>query len=459
MIVYHKTTGNTITVSDSEWSKFKNGAYKNFTTSKPAGATTTTPETVKKEEAKTETYTKESLAREIKKASPNLSASQVTQLVQAYERSGWVGSEINKGNVDSMKTYVDDREEKWGVSSGTGDYTYSGDQLSKKANDAAVNTLYQSYFGRDASRAELDNWGSKGGSDTTVQALEDFLKTERTRYGAEDIPVRTLQDIKTGVTVQQKREKDQPITGQTEGLTAEQKKMIDELNIDIDAWEGLSFEQKAILKEIAAGEYTSGQRIPSTQELTTIIEDAAKMAEQDISPYYEKVSGRELEDVRTSMADIRNEASRYSQQEELGYKDALAKTKQTLRARGLTFSGKSRGVLGSEGALDAAGVEGALPTERRYNWEDARADWQERSRDIGTAAERQLGSANIEGVEGLADPYGGGTTYDKTRTSALYKPSQQGEEGYVATGDLELQRLKELEKAKWDKVGKYRAYI
>lgn len=62
-------------------------------------------------------------------------------------------------------------------------YVYGKEFLDSKANDAAVNQLYKSYFGRNATAAELANWGAKGGADTTVRALENFLQSERVKYG------------------------------------------------------------------------------------------------------------------------------------------------------------------------------------------------------------------------------------------------------------------------------------
>ena len=73
----------------------------------------------------------------------------------------------------------------------SGNYVYGQDKLDVKANDAAVNKLYNSYFGRNATQAELNNWGTKGGSDTTVKALEDFLQQERVKYGV-STPVKDL---------------------------------------------------------------------------------------------------------------------------------------------------------------------------------------------------------------------------------------------------------------------------
>lgn len=74
-----------------------------------------------------------------------------------------------------------------------GGYLYDAAHLNSKANNAAVNQLYNSYFGRNATQAELNNWGQGGGADTTVKALEDFLKQERTRlnYNAPIQPIPT----------------------------------------------------------------------------------------------------------------------------------------------------------------------------------------------------------------------------------------------------------------------------
>ena len=74
-----------------------------------------------------------------------------------------------------------------------GQFVYGADVLNKKANDAAVRTLYEAYFNRQPSLEELKNWGSQGGADTTVQALETFLQGERDRYGYKT-PVRQLQN-------------------------------------------------------------------------------------------------------------------------------------------------------------------------------------------------------------------------------------------------------------------------
>lgn len=51
-------------------------------------------------------------------------------------------------------------------------------QASPKARDKDVKDLYWKYFVRKPSQAEMDNWGNKGGRDVTIEALNNFLKSE-----------------------------------------------------------------------------------------------------------------------------------------------------------------------------------------------------------------------------------------------------------------------------------------
>lgn len=61
----------------------------------------------------------------------------------------------------------------------------SGGQPNQKADDNMVNSLYNKYFSRNATPAELANWGSQGGKDTTVEALDNFLQQEQVKYGVD----------------------------------------------------------------------------------------------------------------------------------------------------------------------------------------------------------------------------------------------------------------------------------
>jgi hypothetical protein len=60
--------------------------------------------------------------------------------------------------------------------------------------------------------------------------------------------------------------------------------------------------------------------------------DAATNAETDLSPYYNEMSAREVEDLQSEFADIRNQVARYTQQEQKSYTEKLRDTKAKLRA-------------------------------------------------------------------------------------------------------------------------------
>lgn len=199
--------------------------------------------------------------------------------------------------------------------------------------------------------------------------------------------------------------------------------------------------EKSILHQIANDDsYTSGQKIPTGAELDKIISDAARNAETDTNPYFTKMTGRELEDTKTQLSQIRQGFERYQAREEQDYKTKLEETKKSLRARGLTFSGTSRATLGSEGSLDAQNVEGTLPNERRLNYDENVALYQSKAGQLGTAAERQLGSGGISSLNfgSYSTPYGGVSLFNK--------------QGNVTTGDLELQRIKAVEQSKWNRI-------
>ena len=199
--------------------------------------------------------------------------------------------------------------------------------------------------------------------------------------------------------------------------------------------------EKAVLHQIASDDsYTSGQKIPTTQELNQIISDAARNAETDTNPYFTKMTARELEDTKSQLSDIRGGFERYQAKEAADYKTKLEDTKKSLRARGLTFSGTSRATLGSEGALDAQNVEGSVPNARRLDYTGNVAAYQSQANKLGTAAERQLGSAGISDVNfgSYSSPYGDVNLFNK--------------QGNVSTGDLELQRIKAIEQSKWSRI-------
>jgi hypothetical protein len=231
--------------------------------------------------------------------------------------------------------------------------------------------------------------------------------------------------------------------------------LINDLNSEIDAMPYTN-EQKAILKEIAKGSYTSGHTIPDTATLTKIIEDAATNAQTDLSPYYERMTGQQIADLRQNMENIRAEASRYGQQEAVDYKKKLLETKQSLRARGLTFSGTGRELLGNEGVISGEGVKGAIPEQREMDWASKEADWQNMILNVGIPGERQLGTSAVGDTNfgAIQTPYNQRQITTRGilgNTAGITYPNEPGA--------LNLEKQSELEKSKWSRVQAYRAYI
>jgi hypothetical protein len=279
-----------------------------------------------------------------------------------------------------------------------------------------INALYREAFGRDATKSELEKF-EKG---TVKDAANTILRNQNgTNYSPfQNKPTTTTQ--KTQTTTQTKTGID-PYkvakslgyteadfasdknffnywSGKSEAELAEQLKRRDDYDDSLGrkrtASEQAKYkddmayiesvaktpEEKAIMKN--AYDSADVDAVYGEEDYKRIAAESEELAKKDVEPYYADLQKRDLEDLKTSYADIRNQASRYTQQEAKSYKETLAETQKSIRARGLTFSGRSRGVLGATGALSNEGVEGELPQQRRYDIEDERAKWQEQARDI-----------------------------------------------------------------------------
>lgn len=251
---------------------------------------------------------------------------------------------------------------------------------------------------------------------------------------------------------------------ETEVETALRKEVDSILQWGLD--EGLiTQDQVPIARELLGGEDFKNNTAPSKEDLEKMIADAEKLATADIDPYYQRIKGEDIENLRNSFADLRNRTLRYQQQEEKTYKEVLEETKQSLRTRGLTFSGIGKKTLGDEGALqNPENIEGSLPQQRRYNIEDANAAFQETAREIGLSAERRLGSGFLSenlgrlGANDIPDPYNGGIKYDPRQTTPIYLPRKSDQEGYVGIGALDLERKRAIEQEKNARIASQRLY-
>jgi hypothetical protein len=190
----------------------------------------------------------------------------------------------------------------------------------------------------------------------------------------------------------------------------------------------------------------------TSEEIEAKLNDIKAAVVIDQNKYYTERTNRALSDLKTSYDDIRNESLRYQQKEQKSYNELLADAKKSVRAKGMTFSGTSVKRLGAESAqANPTNIEGEIPQDRRYGWEDASAGFQQASRNAGMAAERSLGSGTLDSSKnylkptGLPDPYGRGVTYRTGATRDIYIPHQSDQTDYVKYGDLELEKLRTIE--------------
>jgi hypothetical protein len=248
--------------------------------------------------------------------------------------------------------------------------------------------------------------------------------------------------------VEEKLAKNSPITnGALWHEYQQQKPAVDNNESWINSLD-LTDAEKEVLKFMnKSNDYTSGQDFTPKD-----LEDVTKAAELDIGTHYNKLKYEDLEKLKTGMADLRNAAARYVQTEALNYKQKLRSTKESLRARGLTFSGTARTQLGSESAVGGrdlssqTAVEGEIPQERRYTMEDQLAKVQQAGRDMGQAAETRYGSQAVGEIQNqfgtYASPYdlaSGNVQYQQGRSAPLYEARNivngVPKAGYVASAD------------------------
>lgn len=299
-----------------------------------------------------------------------------------------------------------------------------------------VQALFKQYYGRAATQEELNYWSQKSDAQLRPKLIPNSA-TELARNKVKPDAKGTTSPTDGG-------------TAESDGgLTAAQKAELDKLNKDIDSG-NYSDAEKAILKQIAGMDFTSGNHVPTADELAKIVNTATTNATESLNPYYTEQTRRELEDLKNKMEDIRTSTANYVASETAGYKKTLADTKASLRSRGLTFSGSATAQLGNEaGTTNPNNIEGAIPEGRRLDYATKLQTQAELARTAGITGERSLGSAAVGSLD-VATPYG---------NTNLYNPKALGQEGNIPTGDIALDRLKAIEERKNLNLSKTRLYI
>ena len=293
-----------------------------------------------------------------------------------------------------------------GAQTSTG-YVYGDDVLDKKANNSAVNHLYQQYFGRDATQAELDNWGEKGGTDTTVRALEDFLKKEKGAGGTSN-QGGTVTVEKNGHQMTVSRENvgiwtgagwtevagsgttDGTIDGTTDGTgtdTTEPPFDAESLNKFLSA---LPPDQAALIKGIV-DKFNFGDDIDNEE----ILKKFNQLSQEVIDPYFSELINTYKKDVEIAVA---RQNEDFTKLEQLQKEQAAATIRQTqgnLEASGLSRTGEAVYQLGDTSAYSGTGVQGEIPKAIMRISESSRSDYLRNLQDMGRTAEKQLGSGNL----------------------------------------------------------------
>jgi hypothetical protein len=360
------------------------------------------------------------------------------------------------------------------------------------ASNGFINALYQEKFGRNATSKELEsfntrtvkdasniilgaqlspfygtkttdassNTGSSQGSSSSIKAYDPIAEAAKYGYSAADFAgdknfvsywsKKTPAELKIALGTRSDWDKSKGIKKAT-GTVASESAIDRYFNSMVESGE-MSQEDADAAKVIINGSDTKSGTALSDAEIEAKLNDIKAAVVVDQNKYYTEQTNRSLSDLKTGYDDIRNEAARYTQKEQKSYNELLAETKKSLRSRGMTFSGTSVKGLGSESAqANPTNLEGEIPQERRYSWEDASAGFQQRARNLGMEAERSLGSGTLDSSKdylkptGLSDPYGKGITYRTGATRDIYIPHQSDQKDYVKYGDFELKKLKTIE--------------
>jgi hypothetical protein len=308
-------------------------------------------------------------------------------------------------------------------------------------NRSDVIANFVRYHGRQPNAGEL----APGG---VIEYLTTKAPTQVEQLLAKDSPI-TKGDI---WSVYQQKQTARATTGSTSATppaTTAPKETLDAIGTMLkEKYPGLTDTEFNFLTDTFAKKDTFiGKTAPTDAEIAQMVSDEATNAASDLNPYYQRISGEELADFKKQMSDIRAKSETFKANEENTYQKTLANTKQTLRAKGLTFSGTSLKNIGSESALrNPTGIEGSLQTGRRLDYEDALQGYQQDASKLATEAERRLGTAPVAGalseVGGLAVP---------TDLSRLAAPIATTSGGYGGTGSMastiDQERAKAIEES------------
>lgn len=243
---------------------------------------------------------------------------------------------------------------------------------------AFVNDLYQKYFDRNATDAEMQNWAKE-----TPQTLESFLQAEQVRYG---------------------------YTSKAQ-LAANSQNATDALAM-IDADTNLSPEMKALFKQVVQS-YNGGIEANSKDILDTF----NTIKSTTIDPYYAGLAGLAAKQLIDQVSSLQTQRSQELETQGTAATQAVTDEQKALEAKGMTFTGEGVKQLGAGSATDPAKFgggpipEGLIPQSNRLIASSSALRYQDALNTLGANTEATSGSAAASAVPGYT-PAGGvlGTT-------------------------------------------------
>jgi len=248
------------------------------------------------------------------------------------------------------------------------------------ADAKVVNDLYQKYFDRTATSAELANWSKE-----TPQMLEQFLSAEQKKYGYV-----------------------------SKEMGADRKKRYDDAIAIIDASD-LPPEIKSLWKT-TVGNYPDATDFKPEEIINTF----NKIKTDTIDPYYKELADVAIKDLGTAFGDLQTARTAELEAERANSGQAVRQAKEGLEKSGMTFTGKGIEDLGAgsayaqPGALNVATpvqtpfaglsdvfYEGNVNQANRLVSTSSAARYAANQQALGRRAEDFLGSSATSAVPGL----------------------------------------------------------
>lgn len=317
------------------------------------------------------------------------------------------GTEMNVSQ-EAWDSVYSKRPDKYSLASGETKTTTS----SPVTSTSQINALYQRYFGRNASSAEIANWSKE-----PATSLDSFLQREQVKYNVAPTPTPT------------------PATP-----TAP--------TVDMTGWSEANKQTFQVLADKVDSLIASGQRVnPNITIDDATIQRFAEQAKTELAPYYRELFAQSDADLKNSMEQVKQSYNRSISDIGRTYGEALENTQESFGQRGLQFSS------------DRTKSEQDIATKAERAVQDAATQAEQQARQYGTTGERTLGSSAFPTID---------TSVTTGQTLQLGKAGQYGLTGGSSrslfnptggvTGSLERNQLFDTEARKTELTNAEREY-